>query len=422
MKSTTLRRLQLLLGILIGCALSAGLLALPGSEAGNSLAVPRRMQLNEDCEGSLDQLVIHYTVEAEEIVIPVYRAFLAQLSGDVTVFVLCPDEHAFDHFVTHLGRVPCRLVPVVVDHAITCWSRDRWLSLSSVADRFRNTLLHPQGEMGAEVWPGRAGDQQVADDLTTRYDRISAVRSNLYFDGGDFVADSDTVFATPAVLQRNLHRTVDSQDALREQLESQLGRNVVLLKDAPDHHAGMFMMPVGDRTMLVGDPVQGKRLWDEMNDAERRRIGLPGQPDFSEATVHQFEAVAGSCREAGYRVAPMPTVVSDDGRTYLTYVNAILDHRRDERIVYLPVYSGADLLNAQAARVWADLGYEVQPVDCTSCYRHFGTLRCLVNVIHRDCLGACCDAIAEEERLIVPATPFPGPTGKTVTTTSGWIR
>ncbi|NLS94176.1 MAG: hypothetical protein GXX96_18605 [Planctomycetaceae bacterium] len=90
------------------------------------------------------------------------------------------------------------------------------------------------------------------------------------------------------------------------------------------------------------------------------------------------------CREAGYRVARVPTVVSDDGRTYLTYVNAILDHRRGKRFVYLPAYSGADSLNEHAARVWENLGYEVRPVDCTTCYRHFGTLRCLVNVLRRD--------------------------------------
>ncbi len=381
MKPPILSLSQRALGIVLGCALAAGVLALCGREKGLAPGSQQPQQLMAECEGSLQRLVIHYTVDADETVLPVYRSFLSQLPGEVTVCAVCPDKASFRHLLVRLGRVPCRLVPLVVDHPITCWSRDRWLAL--VGDQSTTTLLCPRSEMGTEVWPARAGDQRVAEDLAGRLDAVAALRSGLYFDAGDFVTDSDTVLATPAVVDRNLHRTVDSESQLQQQLELQFGRPVVLLKDVPNHHGGMYMMPVGNRTMLVGDPLQGKRLWDEMDDAARRRIGLPGEPDFSQTTVCQFENVVQSCREAGYRVRRVPTVVSDDGRTYLTYVNAILDHREEGRIVYMPVYSGADLLNEEAARVWADLGYEVRPVDCTSCYRQFGTLHCLVNVLER---------------------------------------
>jgi len=49
----------------------------------------------------------------------------------------------------------------------------------------------------------------------------------------------------------------------------------------------------------------------------------------------------------------------------------------------MPVFTAADVLNRAAARVWASLGYEVRPVRCDSCYRYFGTLHCLVNVLRR---------------------------------------
>ena len=32
---------------------------------------------------------------------------------------------------------------------------------------------------------------------------------------------------------------------------------------------------------------------------------------------------------------------------------------------------------------WAGLGYEVRTVNCTDCYQHYGSLRCLVNVVSR---------------------------------------
>jgi hypothetical protein len=370
-------------GVLLGVAVVAVLLAMSTRETDGEPARPRPLQLTEDCEGKIQELVVHFTIEATDTVMPIYREFFRQLPSDVTVHVVCPDMQDFDYLQQRLGTVSCRLSPVIVGHPITCWSRDRWLALRSRDGTQAITLLGPHGEMGANVWPARAGDQRVAEELAATLDSVEAIRSRLYFDGGDFVTDSEMSFATPSVARRNLGHTATSPDGLRAHLESQLGRPVVLLEDAPDHHAGMFMMPVGNRTMLVGDPARGKRLWDEMDDAARDKVGLPGRPDFSESTIGQFEAVARRCQAAGYHVVRIPTVPSDDGRTYLTYLNAILDHRDGRRTVYLPVYSGADPLNEQAERIWSDLGYEVRPIDCTSCYRHFGTLRCLVNVLNR---------------------------------------
>jgi hypothetical protein len=49
----------------------------------------------------------------------------------------------------------------------------------------------------------------------------------------------------------------------------------------------------------------------------------------------------------------------------------------------MPVYRGCEAMNSAAEAVWAKLGYEVRPVDCTSTYRLFGNLHCLVNVLER---------------------------------------
>jgi hypothetical protein len=80
----------------------------------------------------------------------------------------------------------------------------------------------------------------------------------------------------------------------------------------------------------------------------------------------------------------IPTVpAAAEPKAYLTYVNVIADHRDGRHIVYLPTYRGAESLNDAAAQVWRDLGYEVRRVDCTSTYRFFGNLHCLVNVLRR---------------------------------------
>ena len=97
----------------------------------------------------------------------------------------------------------------------------------------------------------------------------------------------------------------------------------------------------------------------------------------------RFDSVARACEAAGYRVVRMPTVPGTDSRTYLTYVNVIIDDSPAGRVVYMPVYRGADELNLAARGVWEGLGYEVRPIDCTAVLPHFGALRCLVSVLRR---------------------------------------
>src|SRR5271155_5835972 len=110
--------------------------------------------------------------------------------------------------------------------------------------------LTPRGELAAEVWPERAGDQRVAGDLARNLSpQFAAMRSDLYFDGGDLLADSRCVFVTPAVIRRNLQITVLTREELRQKLSAVLHRDVILLDNAPDHHAGMFMMAAGNNTV-----------------------------------------------------------------------------------------------------------------------------------------------------------------------------
>ena len=162
-----------------------------------------------DCDGALDRLVIHYVPEAADAVIATYRDFLGCLPKEVTVYVVCPDIAAMDDLVNRIGPTACRLESVPVGHAITPWSRDRWLALHFEEPDDRTTLLTPRGEHGEQVWPARAGDGQVASDLAaTLGPAIEHVGGDLDFDGGDFVADRETVFVTPAVLARNLQQTV----------------------------------------------------------------------------------------------------------------------------------------------------------------------------------------------------------------------
>jgi hypothetical protein len=379
-------RWQTIAGVIIGLVVAGGILALTGGPERGPL--PSGPILSE-CDGHLRELVLHFASSAKEIVAPVYRDFLRALDRDVGVHIVCPDRPAFDVFLATVGPLKCRVSPILAGHPITTWSRDRWVALAPAVAGGATTLWSPRGEAGNEIWPARAGDERVGRDIAAALaPSVLARRSGLYFDGGDFLADSDTVFLMPRLLQRNLQQTVCSREEFLGIMSRELKRRIILLDEAPDHHAGMFMASVGSKTMLVGDPSLAREFIPAETSRDNQAapnefMGLPVGPDFTPQTQHLFDAVAHQCEAAGYRVVRIPVLPAHDGRTYLTYVNVLMDQQASRRLVYLPFYRGVEPLNAAAREVWESLGYEIRPVDCTSAYRHFGCLHCLVNVLSR---------------------------------------
>ncbi len=350
----------------IAIGLVLGLAGLPSLLPPFRDAPPRHGPLLPDSDGALEEIVIQYVPPAADIVTTAYREFLGGLPATVTVRVVCPDRDAFDDLARRMGTVACGLEPVLTGHPMTTWARDRWLALSTRGGK-GTLLLCPAVEAGEEVWPARAGDRRIAADLAAALPHVDARRSGLVFDGGDFVADAETVFVSPRVARRNPGLT---SAELHRRLSTVLERNVVLLEHAPDHHAGMYLMTAGRRTALVGDPSLARDIVGD---------GAPNDPDWSADTQARFDAVAEAVAGAGYRVVRIPVVPGRDGRTWLTGLNVILDGRT----VHLPVLRGAEPFNRASAGVWRSLGFTVRPVDCTATYRHFGSLRCLVNVLRR---------------------------------------
>ena len=310
--------------------------------------------------GRITEVVIHYVPSAADVVLDTYREFLGHLPDTATVYAVTPTQEAFDDLRQRLGPLGRRLTPIVANHAMTTWSRDRWLAFEG------GHVLSPHGENGAAAWSSRAGDSRIGADLARALPQLTSTVSGLYFDGGDFVADATTVFVTPRVLRRNLGLGMDPKRLVRD-LENVFDKRVVLLDRAPDHHAGMFMMVAGQGRMLVGDPSLARSLVD-----------ADGH-DFSDETQALFDAVARQVEAVGYRVVRIPVAPGNDGRTYETPLNALLE----QGVVYMPVYDHTPRLNAAAASVWRDLGFEVRTVNCTRTFVHFGSLRCLVNVLAR---------------------------------------
>jgi hypothetical protein len=367
-----------ILGVVIGlCAAVIVISTISGKQNSTITAAP----VISECDGALKELVIHY-VRGGDAVLPVYQQFLPLLSRVTTVHVVCPEQADFDELRDALPKFACRLDAILTHHEMTAWSRDRWVALPGANEGEPTTLLAPRGENSAASWPARAGDQQVAFDIARALSsRFSALRSELNFDAGDFLSDGGTVFVTSSVLHRNLNQTVASRDELVDILHRELHAKIVLMDDSPDHHAAMFMTVAAGRTMLIADP----RIARDLLPSDAAILAtLPGGPGFSSETQCRLDAIALRCRSLGCTVVRIPTLPAMDRKTYLTYVNVLSEMRDGKKIVYMPVFRGAEALNDAAERTWRGIGYEVHRIDCTSTYGLFGNLHCLINVLHRE--------------------------------------
>jgi len=363
--------LGVLAGVLAG-ALLAALLRGPGPEPTGPML--------EEYSGPIRSVVMQYTHGAA-FVWPVYRQFLQPQPATLHVYLACPAQADFDECRTAIGATACTITPLLTGHTMTAWARDRWVELLPAKPGTPATLLAPQGELQQEIWPERAGDGHLAEDIAHALPALGrAQRSALYFDGGDYLADGPFVFVAPAVLQRNLQKTVGTREKLYAAIERDLHRQPILLDDAPPHHAGMYMMAAGQKRMVVGDPGLGRQFFAPHAPTA---AGLEGGPDFDPATQHRFDSVAATATANGYQVSRIATVPARHGKMYLTYVNVIMDRRAGQNVVYMPVYDDQPQLNAAAQKVWESLGYQVYPINCTNVWQRGGTLHCLVNVLER---------------------------------------
>src|SRR5689334_1159407 len=104
------------LGVLLGSLIAAGVIASLHSEP---TIGPTRATILSECDGAIHSVAIQY-VSGADCALPVYAAFLRQLTGDVKVFGICPEQADFRELQAAVARP---LTPVIVHHEMTCWSR-----------------------------------------------------------------------------------------------------------------------------------------------------------------------------------------------------------------------------------------------------------------------------------------------------------
>ena len=137
-------RWQTVTGVVLGLTAGFTILALTGNPQRKALSGP----IISECDGHFRELVIQYEPSATGIVTTVYHEFLGALEADVLVHAVCPTRADFDDLLSRIGPTRCKILPIVANHPMTTWSRDRWLALAPETPGGITTILSPLGEAG----------------------------------------------------------------------------------------------------------------------------------------------------------------------------------------------------------------------------------------------------------------------------------
>ena len=332
-----------------------------------------------DSGGAFRELALHFDPRTEALIGPTYRDFLRAIDPSVEVWIASETEAGFARFMVLAAEWgvprPERFHAALVGKRITTWSRDRYTLLRRGDERL--LLVPPRPNRGNEA---RENDWNAPFAIATAHGGVTVEVSPLVFDGGDMVATDDNVFATAVLPGRNQGGTYGDRLALLDYLRDTTGKEPVLIGDdptrVPQHHICMIATPLGGKVVLVGDPDAGLRLLPA--DAD-----LPRAVDRSEPTLETFRLVARELEKQGFDVRRVPLVPLDDGLTYVSYNNAMLERRADGKLhAYVPTF-GIPPLDKAGLAVYEAAGVMVHPIDARGIYAYNGTVRCLVNVLDR---------------------------------------
>jgi N-dimethylarginine dimethylaminohydrolase len=295
-----------------------------------------------DTGGELREISIHLVPEAA-FAHAAWRDFLRGLAGDVDVVVVCENGEAWEKSRELLSgwRIEnlARFHPRFLHAALTPWNRDRMI----VTDRilFAPPAPHRGGEKRKNEWK--------VPWVLAGFGRSVEI-APFHFEGGDLIATGTHVFATEVLASRN---PTISRDDLGRLIEKVCGRRLVWINGpVPEHHIGMFLTPIDDQTVVVGE----------------------AEGEMASALDH----VAETLRRKGFRVHRTPLVTTEQEYAWITYNNNVISGKT----IFLPTY-GIDL-DARATALYESLGFRVVPVDVRGLYRLGGTLRCLMHVLRRD--------------------------------------
>jgi hypothetical protein len=336
-------------------------------------------KLVSDAHGALADLCIQYRQDFHSEAIETLHDLFEGLADDVVIRIVVEEPEAFEFLKAGLakrgGTRLERLSPVITGFPITPWARDRFGGMTA-----RGSVVLAVPQSASNMTGPRGNDERVPEVLVQGIPGATCRTLPFLFEGGDLLADEDTVFLSAVCLARNRPLDVDDRPGLLRRVESALGKRIVAIgetpEDVPDHHICMYLTPLGGKTVAVADPAMGWELYREHPE------GNPVDVETDLSKYRPFHQVIQFMERQGFRVVRIPLLLTRTPRVYVSYNNALLERRSGEKRIYMPVY-GIPALDRAAGKAFGEQGWQVVPVRVDKLYRHTGSLRCQVGVIRR---------------------------------------
>lgn len=397
--------------------LMTGLAACAPSPGATNAPVPAR--LDPDAGGPIDEWILFLGDGEQPIFLPTCAALILGTNPETKFRIVYSSEEtraALEAGLDRAGfRSPERLAWTPAEREVPWWARDQFLLGTTAAGRPVFFLHHPEHYMGISACA--YGEGRATLDTVRRIagDRARATRTRI--EGGVIVADRDRAFVSERWLQfAEGARDFPSPQAYRRYLDDLYGLPVETLPapfGEPGAHCDLYLMPIGDRRVILGDPDRGASLAQAATPTERASffraardlLGGAGRSDslrileqlpLFPALVREgrrnevrtaFRAMREHLENLGYEVLGIPWVKTGfeaTGQAFTsTYTNVIMEDRGGERIVYLPQLEIASLDEA-ARRVWKQAGFRVVPIPALGPAIYGGGVRCMSHVLRAE--------------------------------------
>ncbi|MDP6847698.1 MAG: agmatine deiminase family protein [Kiritimatiellia bacterium] len=336
--------------------------------------------LLSDVHGAIQEVCVHYTPAFHSESVETLDDFFSELGTGTMVRVVVETRSDFDFLIEDLRRKgfspPGNLSPVVTGMPITPWAKDRFGSMFSP----RGPVLAVPPLRSMREGP-RANDEKVPRILAAHLPGVEFRSLPFFFDGGDLLADEDNIFVAANFIARNQPSNASDRSRLLSLIESEFKKTPIVIgnriSEIPDHHIGMFLTPLGNNAVAVGDPDLGLRLWENTPDTAAE-VNI----SHNEERLVRFRNVARILEEKGFRVIRIPLLLTKQPQVYVSYNNAIVEYARGTKRIFMPTY-GIPSLDKFASDSFESEGWRVIPVRVDKVYRHTGSLRCLVGILKR---------------------------------------
>lgn len=368
-------------------------------------------RMDADCEGTIHSWLLAVPDRFADAFVDTQAALIAGADKDIRFHVVYSAEAGRLALTQRVRTLRPKAAERITFHhsqeSVSPWVRDYYLP-ARLPDGSPLALLHHAEHYRGAYGPWESSDPSVfvhaLPGLGTR-----ETRNRL--DGGAVVADGERIFAGDSALSMTLRRgeTRDAHTFLQG-LETDWGRPVTLLgaKEASaSGHCDLFLMPAGERRLVLGSPYLGTTLLAKVPAAELatfveklREHTREQAPEVLQSDPQKFAARLRAETNGGRRIAAIETIGTQLARLgyattrvpflalnpqttglymAVTYTNVIMDVRAGKRTVYMPVY-GLTPLDLAGRKAWESLGYRVVPIDVVGAAVNGGAIRCLSQV------------------------------------------